>query len=105
MPAPLAPLNPEEVRAVLTAEYGAARTLPAEAYFSEDVLDWERRNIFDGSWVCVGRSDLVDGPHKQRAIQVGTESIVLARDANGSLQGTTTPVGTAATSCSASANA
>ena len=29
--------------------------MPAEAYTSEDVLAWERRHLFAGTWTCLGR--------------------------------------------------
>ena len=34
---------------------GPARTLPTAAYTDPRVLAWERRNLFAGSWTCVGR--------------------------------------------------
>ena len=33
------------------------RMLPAEAYTSAEVLAWERRHLFAGSWTCLGRVD------------------------------------------------
>lgn len=81
-----APLDPRAVGAVLTDDYGAARTLPAEAYRSPKVLAWEREHIFDAGWVCVGRSDLVAGRREQRAVAVGRGSIVLARGDDGVLR-------------------
>jgi Rieske 2Fe-2S family protein len=87
VPQPHAPLAVEDINAVLTEDYGRARTLPGIAYLSEAVLSWERRNLFDRSWVCVGRSDLVPEPKSQRGMRVGDEGIVLARDADGVLHG------------------
>ncbi len=37
--------------------FGESTMLPGPAYTSEDVLAWERRNLFAGSWTCVGRTD------------------------------------------------
>ena len=31
--------------------------LPAAAYTSADVLAWERRHLFAGTWSCVGREE------------------------------------------------
>ena len=31
--------------------------MPAEAYTSPEVLAWERRHLFAGSWTCLGRVD------------------------------------------------
>ena len=36
------------------------------------MLDWELRNLFAGTWSCVGRdADLRDGGVRQRAVTVG----------------------------------
>jgi Rieske 2Fe-2S family protein len=31
------------------------RMLPAAAYSSPEVLAWEQRHLFAGSWTCLGR--------------------------------------------------
>ena len=31
--------------------------LPAPAYTSDEVLAWERRHLFAGTWTCLGRLD------------------------------------------------
>ena len=56
--------------------FGRSRMLPAAAYTSPDVLAWERRNLFAGTWTCVGReTDLRaadDGARvTRRAVAVG----------------------------------
>ena len=65
--------------------FGRSRMLPAAAYTSPDVLAWERRNLFAGTWTCVGReSDLragADGvPVSRRAVAVGDVSVLLIWD-------------------------
>jgi glycine betaine catabolism A len=87
VPVPVAPIAQEDLEAVLAPEFGLARTLPARAYRADAVLEWERRRLFDDSWVCVGRSELAAEPRAQRAIRVGGEGIVLARDLDGRLRG------------------
>jgi glycine betaine catabolism A len=82
-----APLDPHAVGAVLTEDYGAARTLPSAAYTADAVLDWEREHVFDAGWVCVGRSDLIAEPKAQTAASVGRGSIVLARGEDGVARG------------------
>jgi len=63
----------------------AGRMLPATAYTSADVLDWELHNLFAGSWTCLGRVDdllppIENGrPVTQRAIHVGDVSCLLVR--------------------------
>jgi len=49
-----APLDPEALDRVLDP-FGSSRMLPAAAYTSADVLDWERANFFAGAWTCLGR--------------------------------------------------
>lgn len=61
--------------------------LPAQAYTSEEVLGWERRHLFAGTWTCLGRLDellpdaLDDGrAGTQRAVMVGDVAALLTRD-------------------------
>jgi phenylpropionate dioxygenase-like ring-hydroxylating dioxygenase large terminal subunit len=80
------PIDPASLASVL-APLGRARTLPAEAYVSEEVFAWERRSFYGGSWVAVGRSSLAEHPGDQTAIEVGTEGLLLTRDQDGLLHG------------------
>lgn len=63
----------------------AGRMLPAAAYTSVEVLDWELRHLFAGGWTCLGRVDDLlpsseDGrPVSQRAVRVGEVSVLLVR--------------------------
>ncbi|MGH3498456.1 MAG: aromatic ring-hydroxylating oxygenase subunit alpha [Nocardioidaceae bacterium] len=62
--------------------FGSSRMLPAAAYTSPEVLAWERRHLFAGTWTCLGRaSDLRaagDGePLTQRAVVVGDIGVLL----------------------------
>jgi glycine betaine catabolism A len=55
--------------------------LPAEAYTSEAVLDWERRHLFAGAWTCLGRvSDVLPEGLTQRAVVVGDVATLVVRD-------------------------
>ena len=55
--------------------------LPAEAYTSPDVLAWERRHLYAGSWTCLGRAeDLFDDERvTQRAVMVGDIGCLVVR--------------------------
>jgi len=56
----------------------SARTmLPAAAYTSPDVLAWERRHLFAGTWTCVGREDELRADGSQRAVVAGDVSVLL----------------------------
>ena len=77
-------LDPAALEAVI-APFGHNRTLPAAAYTSEEILAWETRNIFRSTWVCAGRFEELVGPGQIRAIDIGGEGVLLARDAEGQL--------------------
>jgi Rieske 2Fe-2S family protein len=58
--------------------------LGAAAYTAPEVLAWERRHLFAGTWTCVGREvDLrvgTAGQVSQRAVAVGDVSVLLSWD-------------------------
>ncbi len=81
---PPAPINASGLAAA-RAPFGHSRMLPAEAYLSQSVLDWEREFFLDSTWVCAGRSADVSEPKCQKAIKVGHTSVLLSRDADGVL--------------------
>jgi glycine betaine catabolism A len=81
-----APLDEADLRAVLQP-LGRARTLPSAAYTERAVLDWEAERFFARSWVCVGRAAELPDPGDQRAVRVGPETVLLVRDADGTLRG------------------
>lgn len=81
------PIDPGALQSVLAPSVGASRTLPREAYLSQDVFDWERRNFFEGSWVCLGRGDDLRRAGDQQAHRIGAEGILLVRDREGALRG------------------
>ena len=61
------------------------RMLPALAYTSSDVLAWEQRHLFAGTWTCLGRlvELLPEGEDRQttqRAVTVGDVPALLVRD-------------------------
>jgi Rieske 2Fe-2S family protein len=80
---PPAPLDPAEV-ALALAPFGESRLLPRDAYVSDEVLEWERRYLFD-DWMCVGRSSDVP-PTGLRAESVGGYGVLLVRDKDGELR-------------------
>jgi Rieske 2Fe-2S family protein len=80
----IAPLDNSELMRVV-APFGQNRTLPAAAYNSQEVFDWEMENIFQSTWVCVGRADELVAAGQIRAIEVAGEGVLLARDLEGSL--------------------
>ena len=81
------PIDPELLRPVLAPTLGESRTLPAEAYLSDEVFAWEERHFFEDGWVCLGRSDNLERAGDQRAFRIGREGILLVRDQDGGLNG------------------
>ncbi len=74
------------VRRHTRAEGEPERMLPAAAYTTDEVLAWEQRHLFAGSWSCLGRvRDLFPSPSdgkpvRQRALVVGDVSTLLVQD-------------------------
>jgi Rieske 2Fe-2S family protein len=64
--------------------FGESTMLPASAYTSPQVLAWERRHLFAGTWSCLGRLDelLGDGV-TQRGVLAGDIPVLLTRDGQG----------------------
>ncbi|HKZ26152.1 MAG TPA: aromatic ring-hydroxylating dioxygenase subunit alpha [Acidimicrobiia bacterium] len=79
------PLNQVQLRKVF-AEFGSNFTLPSAAYTSLEVYAWEQENLWQSTWVCVGRLDDLLAPRQVRAIDVGRESVLLVRDEEGTLR-------------------
>lgn len=79
-----APLPTQDLERV-TDPFGESRTLPATAYLSPEVFEWEMENLFSRSWVCVGRGDELVSYGQIRAVDVFGEGVLLARDRDGTL--------------------
>jgi Rieske 2Fe-2S family protein len=75
---PNAPL-PTEQLADAVRPFGESSMLPALAYTAPEVLAWERRHLFAGTWSCTGRLDELPA---QRGITVGDVPVLLIRDGN-----------------------
>ena len=81
-----APIDQAAIADVL-APFGESRTLPAAAYQSQDLFDWEREHIFNQQWVCLGRKDDLLDKMQVRSLDHGGETILLARDDLGIVRG------------------
>jgi glycine betaine catabolism A len=77
---PPAPLPIDEVNRV-TRSFGESSMLPAAAYTASEVLDWERRHLFAGTWYCVGRIEEVfpEGV-TQHGRLIGSIPVLVTRD-------------------------
>ena len=76
---PSAPVDPVALDAALRP-FGQSRTLPAAAFTDRDVLAWELRHLFAGSWTCLGRVGEVFGGASQRALTVGDIGVLVTID-------------------------
>jgi Rieske 2Fe-2S family protein len=56
--------------------FGTTVTLPSAAYTSAEVLSWEREQLFDRSWVCLGRA----GTHRPGRGQIERQGWVFGRN-------------------------
>jgi Rieske 2Fe-2S family protein len=79
------PIDLAAVAAAL-APFGRSVTLPAIAYTSPELFEWEQRHLFETTWVCVGRSADLARPGDRTAVGVGTDGVVLVRDERGALR-------------------
>ncbi|HEY7593345.1 MAG TPA: aromatic ring-hydroxylating dioxygenase subunit alpha [Actinophytocola sp.] len=76
---PPAPVPAGELERALRP-FGESTMLPARAYTSPDVLVWETRHVFAGTWSCLGRLDeLFDGGATQRGALAGDIPVLLTR--------------------------
>ena len=80
----IAPLNPADLAASLKP-FGQSVMLPAAAYTSQEVFEWENNHFFSG-WQCIGRSADIAEPGMQRADQVGPTTALLVRGDDGQLR-------------------
>jgi Rieske 2Fe-2S family protein len=80
----MTPVSREMLARSVTSE--GQMSLPAEAYADASVFRWEMEHFFDGSWVCVGRSEDLRNAGDRRAIRLGRERALLVRDEGGKLR-------------------
>ena len=72
-----APVDPDALDRSLRA-FGLSTMLPAAAYTGDDVLAWELRHLFAGTWPCLGRAEeLGTAGVTQRALLAGDIPVLL----------------------------
>ncbi len=72
--------------AAVRAPLNQASTLPPGAYTRADVFDREVAALFRKEWVCVAREEQVPNPGDYRAVSVGCQPLIIARDKDGSIR-------------------
>ena len=63
-----------------------ASSLPPICYTSSEIVNQEIQTIFRGSWIGVGRSDIVKEPGNYICLDFAEQSVILLRDKNGKLR-------------------
>ncbi len=77
--------SPAALRAVDRPLHRAA-TLPGPLFTDERVFARELDNLFQKSWVCVGREDEIPGPGDFRTYEIAGSGVMVVRDAAGKLR-------------------
>ena len=70
----------------LTTPDGAFLSLPREAYLSPELHALEVKEIFEKSWLCVGRDEYVPNPGDFYAIDVMGEPVIVVRGTDGTVR-------------------
>jgi phenylpropionate dioxygenase-like ring-hydroxylating dioxygenase large terminal subunit len=68
-----------------SVEMGDARSLPLDAYTSQDLFDAEIERIFRHEWICVGRTEQVGEVGDWFSADVAGEPVVVTRNENGEI--------------------
>jgi Rieske 2Fe-2S family protein len=66
--------------------FGESRMLPVGAYLDEEVLAWERQQLFTG-WVALGRAEELKRPRQMKAYAAGVGGVLVVRGEDGVLRG------------------
>jgi Rieske 2Fe-2S family protein len=75
-------LEPDALKRCL-APLGQSETLPGAAYNDRAIFEWEQRVFFESSWLCLGRSSELSRVGDQKAVALGSETALVARDEAG----------------------
>ena len=56
------------------------RTLPGDAYYSQEIFAQEQEKIFEKMWICAVRASDVAKPGDFKTVQIGRESLIISRN-------------------------
>ena len=76
----------DDLGAYLTTPDDACLSLPPQAYVSPELLDLEIREIFEKSWLCVGREEYVPNGGDYFTIDVMGEPVIIVRGTDGKVR-------------------
>ena len=69
----------EALRHTLTLDYDSARSMPAEFYTSEELLEVEKDKLFTSQWLCIGRVQQIPNPGDYYATELMGEPLIVVR--------------------------
>jgi Rieske 2Fe-2S family protein len=84
-PVPLSPAEVERELASIRRPLQEASTLPGRFYHDPAIYAQELQTMFSRMWLCVGREEDIEKPGDYLTRTVGDESVVVLRDAGGSV--------------------
>ena len=84
-PVPLSPAEVERELASIRRPLQVASTLPGRFYHDPAIYAQELQTMFSRMWLCVGRDEDIEKPGDYLTRTVGDESVVVLRDASGSV--------------------
>jgi len=84
------PLSLEEIQRGISAAaelpLARARTLPAQAYTSEEFFEWENARLLRGGWQCVAHVSQLPQPGDFLNLDLLGEPLIVVRDKDGTLR-------------------
>ncbi len=83
---PLLDAGLREQLSVVRMPIGTAATLPPQCYTGNEIFSWECGELFQRTWVGVGRADRWKGTGDYSAIDVAGTPIIILRDRTGQLR-------------------
>lgn len=69
-----------------TLDVADAQFFPAELYTSEEWFRFERRAVFERSWLCVGRADQIPNPGDFLTLTLNDDPLLVIRGADGQIR-------------------
>ena len=67
-------------------DVGDGRYMPPYVYASEDWFEFEKAAVYDRSWLCVGRADLLRQPGDYYTITINDDPLLVVQDDEGEIR-------------------
>ncbi|MBT3558892.1 MAG: Rieske 2Fe-2S domain-containing protein [Rhodospirillales bacterium] len=74
------------LRALAEKPLSEATAMPREVYLSDELLELEKKNIFEKEWLCAGRTDDIPNAGDYLTYDIGDQPIIVIRNKNGSIR-------------------